>query len=184
MNILYGCCFKADLHLPGITYVDIIPNLKKSNNCAYICSDIYDVNFNKFDVLILTPPCNYYSKCNYRRDVSQYALATKNLLKFCIIAAVFSGKPFLIENVRNSVIFKQEHIYEICDVLGVLVYTYGRHTYFTNRLIDFTNVPQRQDFTNGGYVIKYDDMHNKEDHQGGFNVNNCIHHFLYSMGVI
>lgn len=32
MKILYGCCYKADLQIPGVDYVDIIPGLKKSNN--------------------------------------------------------------------------------------------------------------------------------------------------------
>lgn len=78
MKILYGCCYKADLEMPNITYVDIIPGLIKSNNCNYVCNDIRNIDFTQFDILLLTPPCNYYSRCNYRRNTSKYAHKQKN----------------------------------------------------------------------------------------------------------
>lgn len=101
-KILYGCCYYADLQRDNIVYVDIIPNLKKSNNCMYVCSDIKSVDFKQFDYIICTPPCNYYSRANYRRNTSEYALKTRELLPYCIKAAYASNKPFIVENVRNK----------------------------------------------------------------------------------
>lgn len=43
------------------------------------------------------------------------------------------------------------------------------------------SIEQRQDFTQHGWVIKYNDMDNK-DHQGGFNVHNVIETFLQIIG--
>lgn len=170
-KILYGCCYKADLKLPGVTYVDVIEGLKKSHNCSYICKDIREINFNDFDIIICTPPCNYYSRCNYRRETSAYALSTKDLLPYCINMAYKSNKPFIIENVRSPHLFSKLQIPQ-----DIFIYTYGRHTYFTNVMFSLENIPQRQDFLNGGILIRYYD--NKSMREGGFNVNNVFIRFL------
>ena len=39
------------------------------------------------------------------------------------------------------------------------------------------HIQQRQDFKKHGYVIKYEDMKDK-DHQGGYNVHTVIEEFL------
>lgn len=170
MKILYGCCYKADLDLPNITYVDVLPNLKKSNNCVYIQQDIRDLDFNQFDIILCSPPCNYYSRANYRRNESEYALRTKDLLPLCINRAYLTHKPFIVENVRSPKLFSQLDI-----PADIFIYVYGRHTYFTNVMIDFSNIPQRQDFIAGGKLINYHDPSGRE---GGFNVNNVFKYFL------
>lgn len=141
-----------------------------------IC-DMLTVDLSNYDCVIATPPCNYYSRCNYRRDVSKYALDTKHLLPDCIIKCFNSGKPFIVENVRNSTIFKEQGIYDLCNKLGVFVYEYGRHTYFTNIMFEPRCCIQRQDFLNGGVRIKYNDEQSKYN-QGGFNVHNVIDWWL------
>lgn len=169
-NILYGCCYKADLELPNITYVDVIPGLKKSNNCSYLCQDIRTIDFQNYDIILCSPPCNYYSRANYRRDSSEYALRTKDLLPLCINKAYKSGKPFIVENVRNPKMFSKLQIPN-----DLFIYIYGRHTYFTNIMIDLTGVPQRKDFVAGGRLINYHDVSKR---QGGYNVNNVFLRFL------
>lgn len=165
-SILYGCCFKADLHIPGITYVDIIPNLNKSCNCEYLQQDIREINFNDYDIILCSPPCNYYSRANYRRDSSDYALRTKDLLPLCINKAYRSGKPFMIENVRNKNLFKKLQIPN-----DIFIYEYGRHTYFTNVMIDLNGVPQDEGTNNIQNI-------STNHRQGGFSVNSVFKWFL------
>ena len=52
-------------------------------------------------------------------------------------------------------------------------YEYGRHSYFTNIMINFKGIPQQYDFAYGGVFINKD-----SDRQGGKNVNIVFKHFL------
>ena len=122
-----------------------------------IVGDMLQVDLSNYDVLIATPPCNYYSRCNYRRDKSDYALSTKSLLPCIIKKFNDSGKLFIVENVRNYSMYKKCGIIDYCNKNGVLIYEYGRHTYFTNVMINLNGVKQRQDFLIGGYRINYHD---------------------------
>ena len=169
-SVLYGCCYTADLDSDYITYVDILPNLKKRKG-TYLCTDIRCVDFTKYDVILCSPPCNFYSRAAGNRH-STYALSTRELLPFCINEAYKSGKPFLIENVRN-----RKYMFHLDIPSDVIIIEYGRHTYFTNVLFNLQLAPQRQDFKNHGYVIRYDDLSTLE-HQGGYNVNNVFKEFL------
>lgn len=174
-KILYGCCFTADLNCELIDYVDIIPNLKKSKG-RYICSSIENINFNDYDIILCSPPCNFYSRAAGNRH-SDYALKTRHLLPFCINEAYKTGKPFIVENVRN-----RKYMFNLDIPNDVIIIEYGRHTYFTNILFNIQSAVQRQDFKMHGHVIKYDDMPDLS-HQGGFNVNNVFVEFLKSLGV-
>lgn len=142
-----------------------------------IVGDMLKVDLSNYDVLIATPPCNYYSRCNYRRDTSEYALQTKDLLPNIIKKFSLSNKLFIIENVRNYKLMKELGIFKLCDSLGVFYYFYGRHTYFTNIMLNLNNISQRQDFLNGGVRINYNDDFSKYN-QGGYNVHQVIEYFL------
>ena len=36
-----------------------------------------EIDLSPYDVIIATPPCNYYSRANYRRETSEYSQMTK-----------------------------------------------------------------------------------------------------------
>ena len=64
--------------------------------------------------------------------------------------------------------------------LNCFVIEYGRHTYWTNILCDFTGIPQKQDFVQHGIYIgnkdlKDDSMNTRE---GGYNVHQVIEYFI------
>lgn len=111
--------------LPGnaiITYNDI--KVQRDLVC-----DMLNVDLTDYDILIASPPCNYYSKANYRRDKSVYSLATRYLLPCILYKFICSNKPFIVENVINKVLMKQ-----IIDSLPKKIFyiEIGRHCYFTN----------------------------------------------------
>lgn len=141
--------------------------------CNIIC-DMMDVDLTKYDYIIASPPCNYYSRANYRRDISEYALSTKHLLPLILEKCGKLNKPFLIENVRNTVVMKKEGIFDICNKYNIFVYFIGRHTYFTNQ---FVNLACRQKID---YVDKqrYYSTNFDNYRQGGENVHNVIEIWL------
>lgn len=165
MKGIYLAAYKAYHPNYDIDYQDI-------NGKRDIAGDMMEVDLKKYDFIIATPPCNYWSRANYRREKSKYSLLTKNLLPEIIDKLCKQEKPFIVENVRNSKLF---HKYKLYDK-PCFIYIIGRHTYWTNILMD-TNINQRQDFKSKGYVIQYEDMKNKE-HQGGYNVYQVIERFL------
>lgn len=138
-----------------------------------VVGDMLKVDLSKYDVLIATPPCNYYSRANWRRDSSNYAQSTKHLLPGILFRFMQNyNKPFLVENVRNYNMYKKSGIIDFCYKNGIFVYEYGRHTYFTNILLNLSNIPQ----------IK-ENIQNKSDsknfyRQGGYNVHQVIEYFL------
>lgn len=71
----------------------------------FVC-DALAVDLDAYDLLIATPPCNYYSRGNYRRDKSNVALRTRHLLPDILEKFAATGKPFLVENVQNSRLLK------------------------------------------------------------------------------
>lgn len=171
MKGIYLAAYKANHEKANIDYQDI-------NGKRDIDGDMMTVNLDKYDYIIATPPCNYWSRNNYRREISKYALETKMLLPNIIDKLIKIGKPFIVENVRNSTLFEKYKLYD----KSCFIYIIGRHTYWTNILMT-TDIEQRQDFKIGGYVIKYEDMKNK-DHQGGYNVKKVIDTFLETINAI
>ena len=166
MKGIYLAAFKANHPNFDIVYQDI-------NGKRDIGGDMMEVDLTPYDFIIATPPCNYYSRANYRRETSEYSQKTKHLLPSIIDKLIALGKPFIVENVCNSRIFKEIGLYD----KNCYIYIYGRHTYWSNVMMDLTGIPQRQDFKYGGRVIKYNDMNTKE-HQGGFNVHQVIEYWL------
>lgn len=181
MKGIYLAAYKDFLPDYDIDYCDIV----KSSEHINILADMLTVDLSGYDYCIATPPCNYYSKCNYRRDSSRYALSTRHLLP-CIItklAVSFSDKPFIIENVRNSRVFELMHIFDLVNIFNLNLYEIGRHTYITNIFIDFHNIPQVYDFRSvtcsNGFKRCYRISSNC---QGGQNVNAIFKFFIESIG--
>ena len=166
MKGIYLASFKAYHPNYDIVYQDI-------NGKRDIGGDMMNVDLSNYDFIIATPPCNYWSIARGNR-CSQYSLDTKHLLPDIIEKLVELGKPFIVENVKNKKRYLENGILPRDDCY---VYTIGRHTYWSNILLDTLDIEQRQDFKYGGHVIKYDDMDNLE-HQGGYNVHNVIERFL------
>ena len=121
MRVIYLAAGRAKLEHNNVTYNDI--KEKRDLNC-----DMLAVNLKNYDVLIATPPCNYYSRANNSREKSEYAQRTKHLLPDIIEKFIKLGKPFIVENVRNAPLFKKLGLYE----KECFIYIHGRHTYWTN----------------------------------------------------
>lgn len=174
MKVLYLAAYEAYHPDFDVVYQDI-------NGKRDIGGDMMDVDLNPYDVIIATPPCNYWSIARGNR-CSQYSLLTKHLLPDIMIKLAQTNKPYVIENVRNNKRFWAEGIMTIAIATQCYVYYIGRHTYFTNIFLTEEEVEklkelQRQDFKYGGKVIMYEDMKNKK-HQGGYNVHIVIDYFL------
>ena len=126
-----------------LDYNDIVPGYHNNIIC-----DMLEVDLSKYDFIIASPPCNYYSRANYRRDRSDYALNTKHLLPCILNKLCYINKPFIVENVRNYNLFKKVGIIDFCNKNGILVYEYGRHTYFSNLFLNFTKICMSTIFIN------------------------------------
>lgn len=119
MKGVYLCAREHRIKGYDIDYNDIIAY----DGINLLCS-CEDVDLKKYDFIIATPPCNYYSRANYRRDISSIALATRHLLPYCLKAAMETRKPFLIENVVNASLLPQPS--------GCFAFVWGEHTFYTN----------------------------------------------------
>jgi len=161
MTGIYLASFRAYHPLHNIVYQDI-------NGKRDIGGDMMDVDLSNYDYIIATPPCNYYSRANFRRNVSEYALKTRHLLPDILFKLSVLNKPFIVENVRNITIMNQQGIFDIVNKYGLFVYFIGRHTYFSNCMV---NLQCKQYF---------DDIHHvyTANRQGGLNVHNVIEIFI------
>ena len=160
MKGVYLC---SRLHrLPGydIDYNDIedLPGINLLCSCE-------DVDLSKYDYIIATPPCNYYSRANWRRERSSVALNTKHLLPFCIEACVRSGKPFIIENVLNSRLLPKTNLFE---------FEFGQHHFYTNVLMLVYDKSYAV-FQNKQYI-------SRSLRDGNYNVDLIIKLFLETIG--
>ena len=155
MKVLYLAAGRAELKHSGVVYNDLFED--RDLKC-----DMLSVDLDNYDVLIATPPCNFYSRARGNNPPSEYALGTKNLLPTIIQKFLKSGKPFIVEKLG---------LYNF----NCLVYKHGRHTYWTNILINFSNIPQVFEFksTKGRHCSRL-----KSYCQGGKNVNDCFDYFL------
>ena len=73
MKGIYLASFKALHPSYDIDYQDI-------NGKRDIGGDMLSVSLDKYDFIIATPPCNYFSRGNWRRNVSSYSINTAHLL--------------------------------------------------------------------------------------------------------
>ena len=95
MKGIYLASYKANHPKHDIVYQDI--NGERDIGGDMLTIDLYD-----YDYIIATPPCNWWSRANYRRDSSIYALSTKLLLPCIIYKLAYIDKPFIVENVLNE----------------------------------------------------------------------------------
>ena len=56
----------------------------------------------ELDFIIATPPCNFWSRANWRRYSSAYALSTRHLLPGILHRLINLGKHFIISNIFNN----------------------------------------------------------------------------------
>lgn len=140
-----------------IVYQDI-------NGQRDIGGDAFDVDLTKYDFIIATPPCNYYSKINRKRDESEYALKTKDYLPRIIEILLKLGKPFIVENVLNESLIPHQFDYDC------FVYKVANHTYWTN-----VQLPRIYDLP---YIKTKKTEDNTLFRQGGFNVHLVVEYFL------
>lgn len=160
MKGIYLCARKHRLEGYNIVYNDIIPF-----SGIDIVDDMCNVDVSKYDYIIATPPCNYYSRANYRRDTSRVAQSTKHLLPYCLDLCLTQGKPFIIENVCNSRLLPKSDFYE---------FDFGNHHFYTNV---FMLVPDKSWSVSQN---KQNVSRNKRD--GNYNVDFIIRLFLESIG--
>ena len=128
-----------------------------------ISGDMLEINLDPYDIIVATPPCNYYSRARGNR-LSKYAEATKHLLPDILNILTLAEKPFIVENVINrkrmsDIIVKYKNIY----------HEVGRHCYFTNILCNLENIKQDFDFKYGGYLLV-----GRKNLQGGFHVQEIL----------
>lgn len=135
---IYLGAYKAYHKNYNIDYNDI----KKTSEHINVIDDMLNVNLSTYDYIIATPPCNYWSRANYRRETSRYAQATKHLLPDIIDKLIKIGKPFIIENVRNNKLMNQ---YNLLDK-DCYIIQHGRHTYWTNVKFDISNIEIKTQF--------------------------------------
>lgn len=132
MKGIYLASYTAYHENHNIIYQDIIGNRD-------IGGDMMDIDLTPYDFIIATPPCNYWSRANYRRETSEYALKTKHLLIDILHKLCSQSKPFIVENVKNSKLFKKYGLYD----LPCYIYIVGRHTYWSNVKIDLSSIVQK-----------------------------------------
>lgn len=164
-TVIYLASGRAVLDYPFVTYNDLFESRD------LIC-DMMSVDLSAYDILIATPPCNYYSRANsYKsKETSLYSQSTKHLLPDIIDKFISTGKPFIVENVRSYPLFKKLGLFD----KNCFVYFHGRHTYWTNVMINFSNIPQSYDFRGHGIRLK-------SYVQGGSNVNDVFNYFIASL---
>ena len=167
MKGIYLAAYKAEHPNHDIVYQDI-------NGKRDIGGDMLEVDLTPYDYIIATPPCNWWSRANYRRDRSEYALKTKHLLPGILKKLCNQNKPFIVENVKNKLRFTEHGLFNFkCHV-----YFHGRHTYWTNVELHLDDIPQQNDFEYGGYWVKDIQHLQSRDRQGGKNVHLVIERFI------
>lgn len=159
-KVIYLASGKAKLKYKNVIYNDLYE--PADLNC-----DMLEVDLKSYDVILASPPCNFYSKARGNLPPSKYAESTKHLLPDILKKCISLDKPFIIENVRNKPLFKKLGYFNF----PCFVYFLGRHTYWTNIMINFSNIPQSYDFSYGGVKLR-------QYVQGGENVNSVFEYFL------
>ena len=151
---------------------DIVYNDVEEKYKCDITANAFDVQLDEYDFIIATPPCNWWSKANYRRDSSPYALATKQLLPETIKRLAKQSKPFIIENVRNRPLMLKEGVIDLIIKNKLFSQIVGRHLYISNVWCEL-ECPQVQDFKSNGILINKDGYR-----QGGTNVHRVIEKWI------
>ncbi len=168
-NVIYLASGRARISSNGL---NILYNDLFEKNVDYKC-DMMSVDLSLFDILIASPPCNYYSRANsYKsKETSVYAQSTKHLLPDIIDKFIKTGKPFIVENVRSYPLFSKLGLFD----KNCFVYFHGRHTYWTNIPFNPQSIPQIFEFRMGG---KGHEERLCSYVQGGKNVNDVFEYWL------
>ena len=161
MKGIYLASFRANHPNWDIVYQDI-------DGKRDIGGDMMDVDLTPYDFIIATPPCNYWSKANYRRETSEYSQKTKHLLPSILKKLCSQDKPFIVENVRNSSRFKENGLYDF----PCYIYVIGRHTYWTNVMFGVDDIHQEP---------KQIDQLSRSKRQGGDDVHEVIERWLSTL---
>jgi site-specific DNA-cytosine methylase len=158
MKIIYLASYTAKLNINDtVIYQDKF--IKRD-----LSGDMLNVDLNNYDIILATPPCNYYARGNWKRETSKYSQDTKHLLPEIIFKLSKLNKPFMVENVRNFTLMEK-----FIKSFSGFVYYHGRHTYFTNVLINISHIPQIKDNIQNK---------NSKQRQGGNNVNTVFEYFI------
>lgn len=157
MKVIYLAAGSGEIDYKNTTYQDMY--IKRD-----IGGDMLKININSYDIIIATPPCNYWSRARGNRKPSQYALDTKHLLPGIIEKLENQNKPYIIENVINKKLMK-----DIINNFSGHYYEIGRHSYFTNIMINFSKINQINE------NIK---LINSKNRQGSINVKNVLDYFI------
>ena len=170
MKVIYLAAFQANHPNFDVTYQDI-------NGKRDIGGDMLDVDLTPYDVIIATPPCNYYSRANWRRETSIYSQNTKHLLPSIMRKLSSQDKPFIIENVINL------SLMDFVNDCPVFTIQHGRHLYFTNVPFNPWNIPQSNDFDykplkSGKTPGRLAMWAPREKRQGGSSVHAVIDYWL------
>lgn len=169
MKGIYLASFRALHEDHDIVYQDI-------NGERDIAGDMMDVDLSPYDYIIATPPCNWWSRANYRRNQSEYALKTKHLLIDIIDKLVHQDKPFIIENVRNDKKFTEYGLFNYF----VYVYKVGRHTYWSNIAMDLSHIHQqaKTEIVDGKKRYRSSQNLSQSKRQGGEEVHEVVEYFI------
>lgn len=185
MKGIYLASFEAYHENYNIVYQDI-------NGKRDLGGSMLDIDLSQYDFIIATPPCNYWSRANYRRETSEYSQLTKHLLPCIIRKLIDLDKPFIIENVRNYELMNRNGLFDN----SAFVYEIGRHTYWTNVPFNMSNIKQETNFKavnsrvkgERGWFMKPDGTLTKsagkiqktstKNRQGGFQVFEVIDYWL------
>lgn len=151
---------------------DIVYNDIEERYKCDITANALSIPLDEYDFIIATPPCNWWSKANYRRNESDYALATKHLLPETIKTLAKQSKPFIIENVRNKPLMTEEGIFDLIEKNNLFSQFVGRHLYISNVWCNL-ECPQIQDSKANGIWINGDGYR-----QGGTNVHRVIEKWI------
>lgn len=163
MKVLYLAAHTAQLENEDTTYQEIL-GTRDIGGC------MLETNLEGYDLILATPPCNYWSRANYRRETSPYAQKTKHLLPEILKKLKDLGKPYVVENVINKVIMGkviEEHVDENNHYIEL-----GRHCYFTNIDVDISHLKQND------YIVQ---LTHPRDRQGGNDVNNTFNYIIKYM---
>jgi len=161
-KILYLAAGHGKIDIPNVqvVYQDLIVPRD-------LGGDMLEIDLDGYDLIIATPPCNYYSRANYRRNESEYSLKTRHLLPNIIYKLQRLDVPVIVENVRNKRLMNW-----FIQSTSLFYHEFGRHSYFTNRLVDFSNIPQ---------IIDNIQYKKNVSRQGGFNVQLVLEHYIKSV---
>lgn len=170
---IYLCAFRARFPQLDMDYNDIDPKTK-----ADIIGDALKCDLRRYDYILASPPCNYWSRANLNYLTSEYSQRTKHLLPALLALLGHTGKPFILENVRNKPRMSRYHIWGLVSKFGLYVYEVNRHTYFTNRMFN-PCLPKMTDFKENGIRLR-----SAKNGQGGEQVEKVFTQWLLTNGFI